>query len=400
MSKFQLELQDIPEEARSSIVEVGRKAGPPLNRKQFNSALMGSVSLPIVIATSPDLAAIEKLERKLSRAGAVLRIQEPQEIADFATQVAGLTSTVKNLSQKEKIALGAVTVIAVIAVVMVVAFMFDKEEEAPMKVEIKVENKFTKTTSTATSGAAAKALAAPKKRSPFGNFITDLPSSDDPCSAEQKKSNCLLTQLRTLSSTASETQRKPLSDESYLKALHHRFFLCLAEEQSRPVEGDKQSIELGLRMLAPYLFAQYGAKDCTDGRSAMYECVKSARSQSCQSLRRQIRLAKLQYENQPSMLPWTDNLSLSYRNKISSCLVSEQRRAASHGEFVKLDLYRHQLASELAKVKNTCKEEEYIQCGKDLSSQSCSSVEPYLNLDASKLVRIITDRCELLRTCR
>ena len=241
---------------------------------------MGSVPLPTVIATSQDAAAIDKLERKLSRAGAVLEIREPQEIVDFASQFAGLTSTVKSLSQKEKIALAGVTTIAIIAVIMVVGFLFGQEKKPPMKVEIAVKNKFTKTTSTATASVSSKQVAAQKKATPFVDFLVDLPSIKNSCSATEKKSNCILGQLRALSATASENQQKALSDESYLKALHHRLFLCLAEERSRPEEGDKKSVETGLRILAPYLFAQYGAKDCTSSRSAMYECVKSARAKS------------------------------------------------------------------------------------------------------------------------
>ncbi|MEE2901988.1 MAG: hypothetical protein VYC39_06635 [Myxococcota bacterium] len=400
MSKFQLELQEIPDEARSSIVEAGRTAGPPLNRKKFNSALMGSVPLPVVIATSQDAAAIDKLERKLTRAGAVLEIREPQETVDFASQFAGLSSTVKSLSQKEKIALAGVTTIAIIAVIMVVGFLFGQEKKPPTKVEIAVKNKLTKTASTATVSVSSEKITSPKKATPFVNFLVDLPSIKNPCSGQDKKSNCILGQLRGLSATASEIQQKALSDESYLKALHHRLFLCLAEERSRPEEGDKKAVETGLRILAPYLFAQYGAEDCTSSRSAMYECVKSARAKTCEALEEQLHLAKVQFENQPSTLPWTDTLSLSYRTTISSCLKSEQRRTLSHEEFVKLDLFRQRFAAALEQIKNTCKEEEYIECGKNLVKEPCSAIGPYLTLNPSKLVRIVTNRCELLRTCR
>jgi len=400
VSKFQLELQEIPDEARSSIVEAGRTAGPPLKRKQFNSALMGSVPLPVIIATSQDANAIDKLERKLSRAGAVLAIREPQENVDFASQFAGLASTVKSLSQKEKIALAGVTTIAIIAVIMVVGFLFGREKKAPMKVEIAVKNKFTKTASAAATSESSKQVDSKKKATPFVNFLVDLPSTKNPCSTNEKKSNCILGQLRALSDKASDDDRKMLGDESYLKALHHRLFLCLAEERSRPEEGDKKSVETGLRILAPYLFVQYEANDCTSSRSAMYECVKSARAKTCEALEEQIRLAKVQFENQPATLPWTNTLSLSYQTKISSCLKSEQRRMINHNEFVKLELFRQKFAGALEQIKNTCKEEEYIECGKNLANQTCSAIEPYLTLEPSKLVRIVTDRCELLRTCR
>ena len=398
MSKFQLELQEIPEEARSSIVEAGRTAGPPLNRKQFNTALMGATPLPMIIATSADASAIDKLERKLTRAGAVVAIREPQEATGLSDQIAGLSTTVKSLSQKEKMALGAVTTIAIVAVVMVTSFLFGNESDAPMRVEIPVNNKFTKSSSTATTSIAKSPTRVERKPTPFADFVVDLRSAPNPCESAEKKGNCLLGQLRTLSSTTSNSA--PLDDESYLKALHHRFFLCLAEEQSRPKEGDKQSVEIGLRTLSPYLFVQYGAKDCTESRSAMYECVKSARSQTCEALQQQIQLAQVELDNQPTLRPWSNKLSALYRDKVSSCLEEEQRRSKQHSEFVKLELYRQGVAAELEKVKNTCKEEEYIACGTRLSSQACSTLEPYLTLNPEKLVRTITDRCEILKTCR
>ena len=404
MAKFQLQLLEIPEAARSSIVEAGRTAGPPLNRRKFNAALMGSSTLPAIIAESEIRGPITGLRQHLADAGCKIEILEASASRSPGKNLTKIKDKFLALEPMERYMAVGVSASGVIAFSLLVALILSSKEPLPASIPIAKSKIAIKTSSAAQANGQNTNREGFAKKTPFLDFHDDLTPLGVTCDQDVKSLSCLLNKIRTLTKTASLALSKPESEQAsndeYIKVLHHRFFICLAEQQTRPEEGDKALVQATLSNLSRPLVYRYGRKSCDASRSSMYECVKQARSQECSKLTAQIEGAIVEFLNREKVLPWTARFADYYANKILNCMSDEQRRSIKPLERARLHLFRYELARAAGKVENTCQEDEYISCTQGLFNGDCQSLRKILHSDAPRLVREITDSCDVLKECR
>jgi hypothetical protein len=365
---------------------------------------MASESLPAIIAESDIRGPISALRQQLADAGCQIELLESTPGAGPKQRLFLLKKRFDSLKPTERYAAIAVAALFCFALVLLIAVGLGSNKEIAPAATVESAVK-TSSTSTVTAGTSVSPNKLIVKKKPYSDFVKALPKLDLSCEQSPTPMNCLLNAFHSLSKTASVTTAtlKPnskVSYQEYTKVLHHRFFLCLAQEQSRPREGDQELVTQKLESMAHPLSYRYGRPACHRDRSNMYECVKQARKVSCTQLIQHIQGALIEYLNQKPVPPWTGRFADHYANKVLDCLAEKQKRYIRPLERARLHLFRHELALAVGSVENTCQEREYVSCARALHDIDCDKFASFLFTDSARVVREITLDCGVLEECR
>jgi hypothetical protein len=408
VAKYQLRLIDIPEDARASVVDTGRSAGPPLDRRTFNAVLMGSESMPTIIAESDIRGPISGLRQLLADAGCQIELIEPRTELGIVARLLQLRRQFLGLTARERYAVMGVGAVVCIATVLVLVWALtgNKESQSATKHATQAG---TRSSSTAiaqirVNSAAAERTAAQKSR-PYAEFFGRLPALASACEQAGKDYGCMLRAFRKLHQAIDFSKRASnvaadTATQDYLKVIHFRFFRCLAEELSQPKEGDQEMVTQVISALSRPLLDRYGRSDCDRDRSAMYGCIKRSRKRSCSQLYAQLHGSLVEFQYQDKTSPWTSQFADHYADKALNCLAEEQKRFISSIERAQVHLFRYRIANAVEMVENTCQEAEYVSCAQSFYDDECAAVSQLLEPEAKRLVFKMTQHCDILKECR
>lgn len=430
MERYQLRLTAIPEESRASVVGVMRKCGPPLDRRKLNSVLMGQATPPVTVAHSSERGPIEGLYEILSKAGCVLEIIDEggatQALAGVAdTVIGGLKKDPKRL----RIALGG-SAVAVLAGIIIAGVFCSSDPEVP------VERMATATTTTSTTPKRPKKKAPPKpKPTPFTNVVAQLDLDAPPCPEGAKPFACLLELFREVHPKlpkrpppppkpvdagpvdagpdadagpsvdagpvdAATGRPKALDDRPYLAVFEHRFERCLAEERSRaPSEDDKVMLADVIWGLRDALIYRHGRLNCTDDRTAMYDCMIAARQGDCDNLYGRLLGGYVELGHRAQVTKWRAAVANALGDKILSCVRSERNAYAGPIERAKVHVFRYQIASALRPKGKGCTEDAFVACSTTAYARPCDELSPIFDADPAGFVRGLQSQCKTLSGC-
>lgn len=408
MAKYQLRLIDIPEDARASVVDTGRSAGPPLDRRAFNAVLMGSESMPTIIAESDIRGPISGLRQLLADAGCQIELVEPGAELGVVARFLQLKRQFFGLTVRERYAVMGVGAVVCIATVLVLVWALtgNKESQSATKhaTQAGTSSSSTAIAQIRLNSAAAERTTA-KKSMPYADFFGRLPALASACEQAGKDYDCMLRAFRKLHQAIDFSKRASnvaadTATQDYLKVIHFRFFRCLAEELSRPKEGDQEIVTQVISALSRPLLSRYGRSDCDRDRSAMYGCIKRTRNLSCAQLYAQLHGGLIEFQHQAKTSPWTGQFADHYADKALNCLAEEQKRFVSPIERAKVHVFRYRIADSVEMVENTCQEAEYVSCARSFYDDECKAVSNLLEPDAPRLVFKMTQHCDMLKECR
>ena len=428
MGQYQLRLIAIPDESRAAVMEAARSCGPPLDRKRFNSVLMGSIELPAVIATDDERAKIIGLRQILGDAGAKLELVDKSApihaVSSIAEKFSGVGGTVAAAGRNARIAAIAGGVIILLGLGWGLSALLSDGDADVNRLIDGVKTATSAATSTAASKPVVKVVEPPKPKY-FTMYLKKIAPIEAECVDGTKPFDCIVTKLRRVDEELARipkpvpidagviidsgeivdvgdipTPPPVVSHEQYKSALAHRVVRCLADEGSSRNKGDDEVLERALEGLMNVLTARHARPGCRDTRARMYDCTAETRAETCEEVHGRINGAIVERDLRAQVLEWAAHMANAIGDKILQCVKRERQAYWTPLERASVHMLRFKLATALESREDRCTPDDYMACGDAVRNLDCDRLPDALDADPSTLIDNVGLKCDVLSTCR
>lgn len=390
---------------------------------------MGQAKPPVTIAKSDQRGEIQGLQEILSNAGCVLEIIDEgspsQALAGVGKNIGQLIGSAKQDPRRLRLMLGGTAAGIVVAIVLI-GVLCSPEPELPGEQAAPVR---TTTTATTTKQAVEQVeKPPPPKPTPFTNAVAKLELDAPTCAEGVEPFACLLQLFRELhpklpprpkpapvvdagpsldaspvdaaDAAAVPERPKALGEAPYLGVFEHRFVRCLAEEGSTaPMEEEDALIGDVIWGLRDALIYRHGRLNCTDDRTAMYDCMVEARSGTCEMLHGRLLGAYVELGHHGRVAEWRAQVANALGDKILVCIREERGEHANPVERAQVHVFRYRLAGALKPRGKGCSKAALVKCSTTTHARPCDEFGALITNDPKLLMSGLAETCTMLSGC-